>query len=101
MKNLLELIAKNPNLPVVPMVGYDVCSGEYDYSIGRFGNSEVCEYAIYNWHVYFDEEELKEEYYNNNDECYAGMTDEEAEISLEQDIEHLWTKAIIVYIEPL
>ncbi len=101
-KNLLTLIAENPELPVVPMVDGEVCCGEeYGYYMGNFGHNEVGEYAVFGERVYFDREELKEDYYNANDDTYSDMSEKEIEESLDKDTEHMWTKAIIVYIASL
>ena len=46
-------------------------------------------------------EELKEDYYNANDDTYSDMSEKEIEESLDKDTEHMWAKAIIVYITTL
>lgn len=64
---LLNLIKENPDLPVVPMVDYDVVGDGYGRWLGSFGNCYVGEYTDYDERFYDDREEFEERYYNNND----------------------------------
>ena len=97
---LIKLINENPELPILPMVASEiVCDDGYNYWIGSFGSCYVGEYAYYNDHFYTDRDDLEEEYYDRNYDEYADMTDEEAEIDIKAKTEHMWTKAILVYID--
>lgn len=96
---LLQLIKENPKLPVIPMVNYEVCSEDSGYWTGSFGDVNVEEYAVYNERFYTDKDELKEDYYNDNEDFFEGLPNDEAEKLLEKKTGHWWIKAIIVYIE--
>lgn len=98
-EELIQLIKENPTLPIVPMVNYEVCSEDHSYWTGKFGDCAVEEYAVYNEHFYTDKDELKEDYYNDNEDFFEGLPDDEAEKLLEKKTGHWWIKAIIVYIE--
>lgn len=69
VKQLFDLIAQNPGLPVIPMVDSEICEDDsYARYMGEIGFSFVGEYAIYDDMVIHDREEFKERYYDNNDE---------------------------------
>lgn len=96
---LLQLIKENPELPIVPMVNYKGCSEDCGYWTGKFGDVNVEEYAVYNERLYTDKDELKEQYCNDNEDFFEGLSDKETEKLLEKKTGHWWIKAIIVYIE--
>lgn len=96
---LLQLIKENPELPIVPMVNYEVCSEDSGYWTGSIGDVNAEEYAVYNERVYTDKDELKEDYYNNNVDFFESLSDKETEKLLEKKTGHWWIKAIVVYIE--
>jgi len=59
-KELLDLIKANPDLPVIPMVDYEVvCDDCCTYWMGSWGNAKVDEYYIRNERVHFNEIECK------------------------------------------
>jgi hypothetical protein len=97
-QKLLQLAAENPDLPIVPMVDYDVVGDGYGFWLGEFGHCEVGEYALYSDRYYDDRDELKDVYYCDNAEDFEGCTDDELEKALDLATDHMWTKAIIVYI---
>jgi hypothetical protein len=99
-QKLLQLAAENPDLPIVPMVYYDDVVGEgCGYWLCEFGDCYVGEYALYNDRYYEDRDELKDDYYCSNVEDFEGYTnDDELEKALDLATDHMWTKAIIVYI---
>lgn len=68
IEHLFNLIRENPELPIVPMVDYEVVSEDYGRWLGSFGYSEVGEYALYDDKYFNDREEFKETYLNWNDE---------------------------------
>ncbi len=99
-EELLKLIKEYPDLPVIPMVWYEIVADDCcSYWLGSFRNCSVGEYACYNSHVYTDREELEEEYYDRHDEEYNNMSDEEIEADIKTKTENLWIKAIIVWID--
>ena len=65
-KHFLELVNANSDLPIVPMVNYDVVAEDNGYWMGGFGISEVAEYALYNDRVYTDRDNFKTDYYDYN-----------------------------------
>ena len=98
-QKLLQLAAEHPDLPIVPMVYYDEVVGEGSgYWLGTFGSCYVGEYACYNDRYYDDRDELKEDYFNHNEEDFDDYFDDDLEEALDLATDHMWTKAIIVYI---
>jgi hypothetical protein len=69
VKNLLELVVENPDLPIVCMVESEIVY-DFDYSrwLAQIGYCVVGEFASYKDRFYCDREEFKEEYYDRNDE---------------------------------
>ena len=64
----LKLIKKNPTLPIVPMVDYEIVGEDWGRWLGAFGSAYVGEYACYDDRYFEDREDFKEKYYDNNDE---------------------------------
>ncbi len=73
---LVELAAKHPDLPIMPMVDSDIiiddCCG---YWLGEFGRVDVGECACYNERFYTDRDSFKEDYYDNNCDELCEMFD--------------------------
>ena len=97
-QKLLQLAAENPDLPIVPMVDYDVVGDGYGFWLGYFGYCCVGEYACYGDRFYDDRDSLKEHYYEDNAEDFEDYFDDDLEDALDDATDHMWTKAIIVYI---
>ena len=121
----LKLIKKNPTLPIVPMVDYEIVGDGFGWWMGAWGNAYVGEYACYDDRYFEDREDFKEKYYDNNcdelcemfnyEPCMSfskntkGYTEEQIEANKENEKmleEHLnkiaeehFIKAIIVCIE--
>ena len=115
----LKLIKKNPTLPIVPMVDYEIVGDGFGWWMGAWGDAYVGEYACYDDRFFEDREDFKEKYYDNNcDELCEmfnyepftnGYTKEEFEANKENEkrldehldrlAEELFIKAIIVHIE--
>lgn len=70
---LLSLIKENPDLPVVPMVNYDVVEDGYGRWMGSVGDCFVGEYACYRDRFYDERKEFEEAYYYDNDEELCKM----------------------------
>ena len=67
-QTLLNLIKENPDLPIVPMVDYEVVPEDYGRWMGSFGYAYVGEYALLNERFYDERIDFIEDYYNYNDE---------------------------------
>lgn len=68
VKNLLELVVENPDLPIICMVESEiVCDCDYSRWLAQIGGCMVGEFASYNDRFYCDREEFKEDYYYRND----------------------------------
>lgn len=65
-QNFLNLVRENPDLPIVPMVDYEIVCEDYGRWIGSLGNCYVGEYAIYDERVFDDREDFEERYYYDN-----------------------------------
>ena len=65
----LKLVKKNPTLPIIPMVDWEIVGDEWGRWMGAFGYAEVGEYAIYDDRYYTDREDFTERYYDLNDEA--------------------------------
>jgi hypothetical protein len=102
-QELLQLVAENPELPIVPMVETEVIGGdEFGYWLAKIGKCAVKEFAIDEWYgdgiVRFRDEHnaetdlieaIAEGKYDGTDEDY-----EKAKL----EAGALWTKAIILYV---
>lgn len=109
IKELLKLVSENPNLPVVPMVDYEVVAGDdYGRWLGSFGNVYVGEYALFKDRFYDDREEFKEDYfdYYSDELCekfnydpWDNTKNEELEKYLDEVADKYFIKAIIVNID--
>lgn len=67
-ETLLKLIKKNPTLPIVPMVDYEVVAEDCGRWMGEFGHAYIGEYALFKERFYEDRDEFKEDYYCAYDE---------------------------------
>lgn len=111
-KELLKLIAENPNLPVIPLVAYEVVGDDSGKWVGSFGFSYVGEYTLYNDCFYDDREDFKEAYFNYNSEDLCKQFDlnpfdkktskamENIEKYLNEIADRQFIKAILVNIYP-
>lgn len=100
-EELFRLISENPELPIVPMVYYEVVAGENLYWLGSWGDVHIGEYLFGKDEIYFREdddmynvEKVIEEFLD--DGAFAGMNDEEAKKAYNS---LPWIKAIIVCID--
>lgn len=67
-QTLLNLVKENPDLPIVPMVNYEVVPDDCGRWMGSFGYAYVGEYACFNERFYEERIDFIEDYYNHNDE---------------------------------
>lgn len=108
VKEFLELVKANPDLPILPFVDYEVVPGDdYAWWLGSFGISRVGKYVQFSMRgedrLFTDGEQDDIEEYIADELCDAvdcvNMTDEEIEKLAHERAEALpWVKAIIVYI---
>lgn len=110
-KELLELIAANPDLPVYAWVDWEVVQDDCHYWAGKFrGNGEIKEYidldysyqhSDFNDWLFKDDTEDWEEYMYEN-YLEDGMTEEEAEKEIQDELSNMkWKKAIFVWVETI
>lgn len=126
-QKLIELIKENPDLPIIPMVYYEVVGEDYGSWVGRFSTCYVDEYTFFQDKYYDNREDFKEDYYYYYDEFInnkfgykpalelpnkpEGITQEQLDANkiaeknvdkyLEEIAEGFFKKAIIVYIDSL
>ena len=53
----LKLVKKNPTLPIVPMVDYEIVGEDWSRWLGAFGSAYVGEYACYDDRYFEDRED--------------------------------------------
>lgn len=100
-EELFRLMQKNPELPIVPMVDYEIVTDDIGRWLGSWGGSYIGEYLIGEEQVHFREDDdpsevdkvLSERY---GDDYYTDMTDEQ---EAEAYAGLPWVKAIIVNID--
>ncbi|MCD7968304.1 MAG: hypothetical protein LUG90_21415 [Clostridiaceae bacterium] len=97
-QKLLELVADNPELPVIPMVSYDCVADGFGYWLSRFGKVEIEEIYVHDEKVYIrsknDWDSILEEILTFDET--ENMSDKEAK----EKVDSLaWKKGIVVYIE--
>ncbi len=126
-QKLIELIKENPDLPIIPMVYYEVVGEDYGNWVGRFSTCYVGEYTLFYEKYYEDREEFEEDYYDyyreeidekfNYDPSLSlpnkpiGITKEQLDANeiaeknvdkyLEEIADGFFKKAIIVHIDSL
>lgn len=103
-RELIKLINENPDLPVVPMVDYEVVGDGYGYWMGKWGRCEITEYYLGRESVHFKDDD-EENVLNDLEDCRYGHDPQGRDIyelsdedwnALYQSVP--WTKAIVVYI---
>lgn len=67
-EKFIQLIKDHPELPVVPMVDYEVVDDGYGWWAGSFGRCSVGEYSLFYNRYFDDREEFKEFYYDYHDD---------------------------------
>ena len=103
-QELIKLIKENPDLPIIPMVNYEVVGDGYAYWAAEFSSPQVDEYIIDSWYgdgcIRFksngDEDTIIE---GIAEIKYGDCTKEENWEKADQELKSMWKKAIIVYIE--
>jgi len=97
--SFIQLIKDNPELPILPMVSYEIAAEDCPtYWGGSWGKSNIEEYLIVGERITYmgndDPAELMEEILSIDE--FDQMTDDEILLAYEA---LPWIKAIIVYIE--
>lgn len=100
-EELFKLMQDNPELPVVPMVDYEIIGEDYGRWLGAWGSSYIGEYLVGEEIVYFREDDDPSEIERlicerQGEEIFTLLNDEEAK---ETYAEMPWIKAIIVNID--
>ena len=126
-KELLKLVEKNPDLPILCMVAGDVVGDDYyDCWMAQIRAAVVGEFTYYNDRYYDDQQAFIEAYYDNNEEILydhfgydpriawdvgpgSSYTPEEMAANVEAEkrmdayldkvADRAFTKAILVYID--
>lgn len=108
VKELLNLIQKHPDLPIVSMVDSDVVADDDGYWLGGWGSSLVDKYIIHEDYgvIFYDQGkpdtvDIFEKYFDYK-ECGIDeeMPDEKALPLMRKKIDTLeWVEAIVVYIQ--
>lgn len=68
-QELLKLAAEYPELPILPQVDGELCTGEYGWYMGDFGKPVVGEYVLYKERFFCERSDFTEAYYGYNDEA--------------------------------
>ena len=98
-KELREIVAENPELPIMFMASEDCSNPDYGYVIAQ-AKAKIETVAFTEDGIFTDEDELK-------DQIWSGILSDNSEISqkdLNKEIEMEmkaveWTKSIVIYIE--
>lgn len=110
VKELMDLIAKNPTLPIVPMIDSEIVSDDgHNWWLGHWGKAEIDHMCVIGERIYFlslDGEDLVDNYI---DERYSDMRYATGEHGLQPgDLDKIgedylkslpWEKAIVVWIQ--
>lgn len=99
IKELVDLISENPELPIFAWVDGEICEDNCGYWLGQFGSASIREYAkvkTYDWYeknyVFKDDYEDYLNYLLNENE---NLTEKEA---IDQILNLDYKKAIFVYV---
>lgn len=102
---IIRLIEENPDLPIVPMVDYDVVGDDTcTYWMGEWGHCEITEYYVGRERIHFKDDD-EEDVLNDLDGCKYSCDQQGRDIYDLSDDEWdalyksvPWTKGIVVYI---
>ena len=121
MKELVELVAENPDLPIVAMVDGEIVEDPSMMWLGSITHVLISEVGLIGERYYDDREDFKEAYYNKHDEeldqrfnykpcigTWGKFTPEEAaaqeqaeaalEAFLDAKADEYMRKAIVIYV---
>ncbi len=99
-EELFKLMRENPDLPVVPMVDYEVVGDDSGWWFGSWGGSYICECVLGKGWLYFREDDDLSEIENALSDKYGydvieNWSDEKREKAYK---ELPWAKVIVVSI---
>ena len=103
IKNLLKLIAENPDLPIIPIVDSEIVGDGYGYGLGSWGSARIDEIILTSaYGILFKGDD---DIFDTLEKC---LTDEEFEKLPETEKQCRpyydalpWEKAIIIYINSI
>ncbi len=100
LNSLFELIKQNPDLPIIPMVNYEIVADDCSvYWMASWGKARIDSYCIKDervWYLSDDRDEIFEHFF----EMPIDLSAEQEERFVEESVSSLpWTKAIMVKIE--
>lgn len=100
LDTLFELIKQNPNLPIVPMVNYEIVADDCaTYWMASWGAARIDSYILKNDRIWYLSDG-KEEIFENLFEFPVDFPKEQEEQFMEDAVSSLpWTRAIMVKIE--
>lgn len=98
-KELLKIVAENPDLPIVPLVDSDVICDYYGRCLGKIGSVRVGEYAVYAETLFTNRDVFKSRYRSDNKGWLSKYTKDYAESILDKVSDIYFIKAIIVEID--
>lgn len=98
IEKLIKLIQENPDLPVIPMVEYEVVAADdYKRWIGSIGNAKIGDFCIWNDKVYTDKQNFVEDLIDEK-YFFSEETDDEILKSAQKEADKIMFKAIILNI---
>lgn len=102
IKELLELIEQNPDLPILPMVDSEIVSDDYcAYWAASWGKARIDSYCFDNERIWFLSDD-KYEIFDGVCSLPTGLSEEQEEKFIENVVSSLsWRKAVIVNIEAI
>lgn len=99
IEKLIKLIQENPDLPVIPMVDYEiVADDDYQRWIGSIGDSKIGDFCIWNDKIYTDKQNLVEDLIDE-EYFFSEETDDEILKSAQKEADKIMFKAIILNID--
>lgn len=99
IENLINLIQENPDLPVIPMVEYEVVADDdYIRWMASIGDSKISDFCIWNDRVYTDKQNLIEDLIDE-EYFFSEETDDEILESAQKQANEIMQKAIILNID--
>ena len=99
IKRLIKLINTYPQLPVIPMVDYEiVADDDYQRRMGSIGDSKIGDFCIWNDKIYTDKQNLVEDLIDEK-YFFSEETDDEILKSAQKEADKIMFKAIILNID--
>ena len=99
IEKLIKLIQENPDLPVIPMVDYEiVADDDYQRWMGSIGDPKIGDFCIWNDKIYTDKQNLVEDLIDEK-YFFSEETDDEILKSAQKEADKIMFKAIILNID--